>query len=76
MNGESAMGLAFEKAKKEYRAGRISAAVWVLKAAIGYKWFEAVYALTHYASYVIAQSSMNLGATSATKVPTVTWWCI
>jgi hypothetical protein len=44
VNGESAMGMAFEKAKKEYRAGRISAAVCLLKAAIGYKWFEAVYA--------------------------------
>lgn len=44
VNGESAMGLAFEKAIKEYKAGRISACVCLLKAAVGYKWFEAVYA--------------------------------
>lgn len=43
VEGESAMGLAFEKAKLEYKSGRVTACICLLKAAIGYQWFIGVY---------------------------------
>lgn len=43
VGGESAMGLALRKAITEYRSGRVLACLCLLKAAVGYKWFEDVY---------------------------------
>ena len=44
VNGESAMGMALRKAIHEYKAGRVEACLCLLKAAVGYQWFELVYA--------------------------------
>ena len=43
VEGESANGIAFEKAKLEYYSGRVTACICLLKAAIGYQWFIGVY---------------------------------
>lgn len=40
--GESVQGLFFHRTVAEYNAGNISAAICLLKASIGYKWFNAV----------------------------------
>lgn len=41
--GQSNNGLAFRKARIEYESGRIIACICLLKAAIGYRWFQDVY---------------------------------
>ena len=42
-NGQSLQGLFVQRCISEYRAGRVVQALMLLKAAVGYAWFRAVY---------------------------------
>ena len=42
INGQSANGLAFARLLSEYRSGKVTAFICILKAAVGYAWFNKI----------------------------------